>query len=76
MANDSYTNNKAPNSYIKAINKSPNTINKVHNSKHTKLHSYSLRDIKNSTDLIIEEPLANTTLVSFSLIFARIVTSS
>ena len=61
---------------MKATNKPPNTRNKVHNSKHTELHSYSLRDIKNSTDLIIEKPLANTTPVSFSLIFIGNVTSS
>ena len=50
--------------------------NKVHNLKHTTLHTYSLRDIKNSSNLIIEEPLANATSVSFSLIFTKNVTLS
>jgi len=61
---------------MKAINKPQSTINKVHNSKHTELDSYSLRDIKNSTDFIIGEPLANITPMSFSLIFAGNVTLS
>ena len=61
--------------YIKAINKPPSTKNKVHNPKHTELHSYSLRDIENSTDLIIEESLANSTPVSLSFIFEGNITS-
>ena len=71
-----YTHNETPNDYIKAIIKPPSTRRKVYNSKHTELHSYSLRYIEKSTDLIIRKPLANAILVSFSLIFARNVTSS
>lgn len=55
---------------MKAINKSQNTRNKVHNLKHVELHSYLLRDIENSIDFIIKELLANATPVTFSLIFA------
>ena len=62
--------------YIKAINKPPSNKNKVHNPKHTELHSYSLRDIENSTGLIIEELLANATPVPFSFIFAGNITLS
>ena len=61
---------------MKAINKPQSIKNKVHNSKHTELHSYFLRDINNSTDFIIGQPLANATPVTFSFIFARNVTSS
>ena len=58
------------------MNKPPNTRNKVHNSKHTKLYFYSPRDIENSIDLIIGEPLTNAIQVFFSLIFVRNVTLS
>ena len=38
------------------------------------LHSNSLKDIKNSTDFIIGELLANATSASFSLVFVGNVT--
>ena len=52
------------------MNKPSSIRRKICTFKHIELHFDSLRDIENSTDLIIEESLANATPVSFSLIFA------
>ena len=58
---------------LKISHQAPETRYTIQN---TQLHSYSLRDIENSTDWIIGEPLANATPVSFSFIIARNVTLS
>ena len=60
----------------KVINKPTSTKRKVCIFKHTELHSDSLRDKENSTNLVIGEPLTNATLVPFSLIFVGNITSS
>ena len=75
-AHNSYTHNEAPNSYTKAINQPSSSQRKVHTTKYTELHFDSLRDIENLTNLVIGEPLADATLVPFSPIFVRNITSS
>ena len=65
-----------PKSYTEAINKPSNIIRKVYTFKHTELHSSSLKDTKNSTNLVIREPLANAITLPFSLIFTGNITSS
>ena len=71
-----YTHKETPNSYTKTINKPSSIRRKVYTFIHIELHSDSLRDIEKLTDLVIGEPLANVTLIPFSLIFARNITSS
>ena len=49
------------------LNKPSSTKRKLCTFKYTELHSDSLRDIENSTDLIIGELLANATLKTIFL---------
>ena len=61
---------KAPNNYTKAVyKKAVKPQVKATPTKYIELH-YSLRDTEKLIDLVIKEPLANSTPMPFSLIFA------